>query len=149
MNEEIPPDILTIFRKSGYDTKTALLGLNAESIDDLEKFICENNSILDKTSYEMQGFLKLKPGHKIFMLELPSQIRKMTEKEELHSVNNFPPTDYSSAFSHLLNMLINNAKYNSNVLAISRRMYSLFRHIYLHHVWKSLLRNAECQSANS
>lgn len=89
------------------------MGLNAESIDDLEKFICENNSILDQISYEEQDIFKLKPGHKCFMLELPNQIREMTEKEDHHSTESFS-FDRPSTFSHLLRMLINNAKHNSN-----------------------------------
>lgn len=48
------------------------------------------------------------------MLQFPGQIREMMEKEDSHSVDSFPTDDYSYGFSHLLNMLINNAKYNSN-----------------------------------
>lgn len=110
MKETSPFDVINVLERSGFDTKIALLNINNEAINEIEQYVCENQSILDSTSLQKDGNFRFKPGHRRFLLELPTQIQKMTEEEDQHSLHVTHTTD----FSYILNMLINTAKFNSN-----------------------------------
>lgn len=112
LKEIIPPDIISILDKSGYDTKTALLALDDEAINQLEQYIFENKAVLQKTSFQTDGIFKFKPGHRKFLLEIPKQIKNMIGHLDRRA-DQTDDVSHSSDFSYILNLLINAAKLNS------------------------------------
>lgn len=127
LKEKIPPDIILILDRSGYDTKTALMALDDESIDQLEQYVRENKSVLQNTSFQADGIFKFKPGHRKFILELPKQIRKMVGNGD-RGADQLSNLSHSSDFSYILNMLINTAKLNSDKEPKGSRYHETIRY---------------------
>lgn len=127
LNETIPPDIVSILDRSGYDTKTALMALDDEAIDQLEQYIRENKSVLQNTSFQTGGIFKFKPGHRKLLLELPKRIQNMIGNTD-RKANEPGNVSHSSKFSYILNMLINTAKVNSDKEPKGSRYHETIRY---------------------
>lgn len=91
IGERFPGGLDAIIVSAGYDTKTALLNLNSEDIESIEKYTSEYRTNLTGTTYEKEfGFLnektdsifKLKPGHRSFLLNLPKRLKEFNESEQ-------------------------------------------------------------------
>lgn len=107
VSEAIPSDVKVILMRSGFDTKTALLCLNEESIIEIEQFVDENRDVLKGTTYEnITNEFKFKPGHKIFILRLPDKLKDL---EKIGCVNNEPKV---FDFSFVLKTFIETAEKN-------------------------------------
>lgn len=78
-NDKISDDIKKILLRSGFDSKSSILGLNTDVIKDIEQFANEDRSVLEGTSYENMGEFKFKPGHKIAILHLANQVKQLIE----------------------------------------------------------------------
>lgn len=79
LKEEIPPDIARILCECGFETKTAILKIAPADINEIEQYVNEDLSMLKNTSYEGVSHFKLKPGHRLFILDLPNRINCWNE----------------------------------------------------------------------
>lgn len=109
--EKIPPDIARILEESGFDTKTSLLNIDANTIIEIEEFVNKNRQILAKTSFDFSQTFRFKPGHKKFILNL--SVRLSTQFESTNIVRNGQEVDEYNDFSYILKSLIDVAKLNS------------------------------------
>lgn len=70
------------------------MSITNETINDIESYINEDLTILEKTSYKAVNVFKLRPGHKAFLLQLPNQIKSMRESRNTEclrtKIQNFP-----------------------------------------------------------
>lgn len=70
-----------------------MLGINNDIIADIESFANENRNVLENTSYNGINTFKFRPGHKLFLLELPKHIEAMrkakTNKDLSSGINDF------------------------------------------------------------
>lgn len=93
VNEKIfPSDLEKILLNTGFDSETAILEINRDTIKDIESFVNENKQILEQTSYSSllndSIDFKLKPGHKAFLLRLPQSLRKYNDNIKKKQSNN-------------------------------------------------------------
>lgn len=94
LKEPINIDIKNILMKSGFDTKSALLGLNSQSIEEIEDYANKNRSVLESTSYENMETFKFKPGHKCVIKHLANTIKLLEKYESDGNMQQTPP-EYS------------------------------------------------------
>lgn len=94
LREPINIDIINILMRSGYDCKLALLGLNKESVEEIETYANKNRSVLENTSYQNMKEFSFKPGHKCIIIDLPNQIR-LLEKAESDEKMQYRMSDFS------------------------------------------------------
>lgn len=88
LNDSISEDIKKILLRSGFDSKLSILGLNTDVIRDVEQFANEDRSVLEGTSYENMAEFKFKPGHKLTILNLASEVKHWIEKEPTNTQQN-------------------------------------------------------------
>lgn len=77
--DKFSEDLEYILKESGFENEQSLLGINMEIINDIEKYLNENKSILQNTSFKNVADFSFKPGQKAFLLALPNQIKQMRE----------------------------------------------------------------------
>lgn len=65
LKENVPIDIETILNRCGFDTELSFLSITSDTLIEIEEYINEDRSFLQGTSY-----------HKIFLLNLPDQIKR-------------------------------------------------------------------------
>lgn len=77
LSESINADIIQILMKCGFDCKLAVSSLDKESIKEVEKYANEDRSVLEGTSYESMKTFTFKPGHKLTILQLANEAKKI------------------------------------------------------------------------
>lgn len=99
---------MNILERSGFDTKCSISSIDVNTIATIEQYAVEDRTVLENTSYEHVKNFKFKPGHRIFILDLPNQIKRLNEMEsdDKEQYN-------SSNFSYMLKTLIDTAQRNS------------------------------------
>lgn len=107
LKEPMNVDIKNILTNSGFDCKSALLGLNAESINEIEQYANKNRSVLVNTSYQNMKKFSFKPGHKYTIIDLPNQVKRMEESQDEKNMQ----SDMSD-FSLVLKTYIDTAESN-------------------------------------
>lgn len=75
INEKIPTDIKLILEECAFDTELSLLALDDKVVSDIESHVNSDRELLRNTSYENVNHFKFKPGHKIFLLQMPNYIK--------------------------------------------------------------------------
>lgn len=73
------PDVLTkILNLSGYDNLIAVKGLNKEALNEIERYMSENdtNDSLKDSIYDNKEHFCFLPGHKTILLSLPSYVER-------------------------------------------------------------------------
>lgn len=92
LEEKIPVDIVRILEACSFDTEDSLLSINEEILAEIEQYANEDRTVLNNTSYEQVNNFKFKPGHKVFIMNLPRRIRQLNEKKsnELAKMLHFP-----------------------------------------------------------
>lgn len=109
LGESLPPELSKILVESGYDTLLSLQNLDSEAICDIEHFVNTDRSITKHTSYENQGHFRLKPGHRLFLMQLAEKIRSKNLVENIHIAEK----NQSPVYSYILKKLIATAQANS------------------------------------
>lgn len=75
LKEKIPNDLVKILDACGFDSELSFWSItSSDTIDDIEEFVNGDLSVVENTSYEGVNKFKLKPGHKSFILNLPSRL---------------------------------------------------------------------------
>lgn len=110
--EKIPLDILKILESCGFDTDDTLLSIDSEAIADIENYINDNLEVLIGTSYENIKCFKLKPGHKIFLQNLPNSFKLWIEESSNEEKKN-STSDNVQDFSYVLQTFIQTAQSNA------------------------------------
>lgn len=95
MNEKFPFDIKHILEESGFDTELSLLAINNEIIADIERHVNNNREILKETSYQNVLTFKFKPGHKAFIVQLPSLIEHLRDSNPEEVIKFSEKTEFS------------------------------------------------------
>lgn len=149
MKEKIPADIAQILEESGFNTELSILNIDIETIGHIEGYANENPAILKNTSYENIKLFKFKPGHKAFILQLPTQIQLMKDEKRIETYENH-------SFSYILKTFIEQAMSNSKKDVRGFRYSETIRYfstyIYLHcgkACYETLSANLPIPSANS
>lgn len=105
VNVVLPKYLTEILKKTGFDSILSIQNINEKALQDLEKYINKNKSILDgielpDTYVTSEEFIIL-PGHKQIILNLSTILRDQEEKE----ISNFILTE-------LMTLLVDCAKQN-------------------------------------
>lgn len=112
LNEKFPSDLKYILDGCGFDTELSLLAIDDNVIIDIENHVNMDREILKNTSYENVYHFKFKPGHKVFLLKLPNQIKILRETKAEKPREQFLLTK-TYGFSTILKSFINTAEANS------------------------------------
>lgn len=107
LKEPINVDIINILMKSDFDSKSSLLGLNSESIKEVEQYANKNRTVIENTSYQNMKKFSFKPGHKCTIIDLPNQVKRLEKSE---ADENMPSK--MSDFSLILKTYIDTAESN-------------------------------------
>lgn len=76
---KLPPIVITILKKTGYDNVTALQRMNLEEILIIEKYVQENLTEFirkDKTYSQQAEHFRFLPGHKSALIALPDIVNE-------------------------------------------------------------------------
>lgn len=111
LDDSIPSDIKQILEGCAFDTELSLLAISDEIIMDIEDHVNSEREILKNTSYENVHSFKFKPGHKIFLLQLPNQIKILREAKAKNPQRECLPPRMSN-FSYILKTFIETADAN-------------------------------------
>lgn len=79
LNEKIPIDIVRVLDCCGFDNELSISAITSDTINEIENYVNENLSMLINTSDEGVAHFKLKPGHKSYILQLPSRMKRLKE----------------------------------------------------------------------
>lgn len=94
LKEPIHIDIINILVRSGFDSKSALLGINTNIvIQEIEQYANEDRSVLEGTSYQNMKTFMFKPGHKHTILYLAEQVKLLdkadADENKEHNMSDF------------------------------------------------------------
>lgn len=85
---KFPACIKQILRQSGYDTSMSLKAIDIASISKLEEYANENRHLINNLEccfsavYKAQDIFKFLPGRKAIILDIPRQIKDMSEQKK-------------------------------------------------------------------
>lgn len=84
LSEEIPAGLEYILENAGFDSLNSISSITEEDILEIEKYTNENKEVLGQTTYSIPAneVFKLKPGHKKFLLNLPTALKKKQKESE-------------------------------------------------------------------
>lgn len=127
---EIPDYIVNILRNSGFESLSALALLEANSIDEIEKFVNENRLLVVDTIYNNKKEFKFLPGHRALLLNLPRNIEKYQNSNKHSSHPNYEkfPSVLKSLFEAAESNIgkhPNAARYNDIIRYFSTYIYLL------------------------
>lgn len=108
LNETIPSDIKQILEGCAFDTELSLLAINNEVIMNIEEHVNSEREILKNTLYENINSFKFKPGHKLFLLQLPNQIKILREIKAKNPKSESLPSKMNN-FSYIMKTFIETA----------------------------------------
>lgn len=77
IGSKFPSFIINFLVSSGFDTELALISLKESSIDVIESHLNQNRIFAQATVYEHQQPIKLLPGHKAIILEIPKYVEQL------------------------------------------------------------------------
>lgn len=112
LNDIIPPDIKHILQECAFDTESSLKAIDDDVIADIERHVNGDREIVKNTTYETVIPFKFKPGHKIFLLQLPKQIEKVRKTKTEKPKEEFSLTQLKG-FSYILKTFIETSQANS------------------------------------
>lgn len=92
---------------SGFENESSLKSIDSETITNIENYANENPEILQNTAYKNISQFKFKPGHKLLLLQLPNQIKKLRESQ-----TNESRQSTTNNFSQILKTFIDTAESN-------------------------------------
>lgn len=107
---KIPNFIIKIFEESGFETISTLELLTSSYIDDIEEIVNTNRALVINTRYKTDGKFKFLPGHRALLLNLPKEIEKRRNNDNLNHQYSKEADFYK--FSLLLRKLIESAAAN-------------------------------------
>lgn len=99
---------MQILCECGFETRTAILKIDPAKINEIEQYVNEDLSMLKNTSYKDVSHFKLRPGHRLFILDLPNRINHWNETNIRINRRQFNMTD----FSHVLRTFIETVEEN-------------------------------------
>lgn len=108
LEEKIPFDIKRILIESGFDTTLSLRSITHQTINNIEEYINNDPETLEGTSYDKLKRFQFRPGHRVFLNNLPQMIHRMNEVAESLA----EPVTFN--LSYVLKMLIETAQKNSD-----------------------------------
>lgn len=131
LGEETPDDIKLILEKSGFDTILSLEKIDENAISEIEEYFNGDPSMLKGTSYENTKHFKLKPGHKKFLIGLPSRVKYF--RKQIHPENDSNKySDFAFIFKELIDVAVANSGKEPNGVRYSDHIRYFATYIYLH-----------------
>lgn len=113
---------MNILFDTGFESLHSIEAITKESIDEIEKYVNENRSVILNTIYENKLDFKFLPGHRALLMNLPNKVQQFNNKK-----NNSSKYD-SSMFSFILKSLIETAESNANKDPRGNRFDEVIKH---------------------
>lgn len=131
LGEKVPNDILILLENSGFDSLLSLEKIDAKDVSEIEEYFKCNPSKLKGTSYENMSPFKLLPGHKKFVLGLPSRIKNIRQKVRPEEAIT-ECSDFAFVFKELIDVATSNSGKDPHGVRYTDVIRYFATYIYLH-----------------
>lgn len=125
----IPQIVTNILTKSGFNCRTTLALINAETITEIEEYVNENRAVLVGSCYENVDPFKFLPAHRIVLRTISNYLDRLKMNESVEQKMDM------SQFPYLLKCFIETAQSHANksvkAFRYSEHIQSFSTYIYM------------------